>query len=123
MKKAFAFWCFQRPDITIERIISEYEEVMNAFFSQRDSIPADNYYEMSYEELVANPVATIQRVYEQLMLPGFAHMKPSLDAYLANISGYKPNELTPLSEDLQRELAERVPRVFDEWNYERGPER
>ena len=122
MEKAFAFWCFQRPNITMERIISEYEEVMNAFFSQRDSIPAENYCEISYDELVANPVATMQRVYEQLMLPDFAHMKPSLDAYLASISDYKTNELPPLSENLRRELAERVPRVFDEWNYEGGRE-
>jgi LPS sulfotransferase NodH len=123
MEKAFAFWCFQEPNITMERIISDYEEVMNAFFTQRDLVPAENYCEMSYEELVADPVATIRRVYEQLALPDFSHVKPSLDTYLASISDYKTNELPPLPENLQHELAERVPRVFDEWNYDLQPGR
>ena len=122
MEKGFAFWCFQKPTITMGQIISDYEEVMNAFFSQRDLIPAENYCEVSYEELVANPVGTIQQVYDELTLPDFAHMKPSLDDYLAKIADYKTNKFLPLSDDLHRKLAERVPRVFDEWNYELRPE-
>ena len=120
MEKAFAFWCFQKPTIKMEQIISDYEEVVNAYFAQRDLIRAGNLCELSYDELVAEPISTIERIYEELTLPDFAHMRPSLEAYLATIADYKTNKLQPLPAELQRELAERVPRAFDEWGYADG---
>lgn len=119
MDKAFAFWCFQKPNITMEQVISDYRELTYAYFEQRDLIPPENFFEMAYDELVADPVSTMQRVYAELSLPGFAHMLSSLESYLATIAGYRTNKLPPPSDEIQRELAERVPRVFDEWDYER----
>jgi len=119
-KKAFAFWAFQKPKVTFEQVISDYAELFDAFFAQRHLIPAGNFCEMSYDELVADPVSTIQRVYEELSLPDFAHMRPSLEAYVASIADYKTNKLQPPPAEVQHELAERVPRVFEEWGYADG---
>lgn len=119
MEKAFAFWCFQKPNISMERIIGDYEEVINAFFAQRNLIPEENFSELAYEDLIARPMPSIQRVYEELGLPDFTDMRPLLESYLASIADYQRNQLVPPPMEVKRELATRVPNVFDEWGYER----
>ena len=119
MEKAFAFWCFQKPNITIEQVISDYGEIFDAFFEQRDLIPQGNFCEIAYDDLVSDPMATIRGVYERLSLPNFAHAEPSMENYLSSITNYKTNDLAPPPGDVRRQLAERAPRVFEEWGYER----
>jgi len=117
MEQAFAFWCFQKPNITIEQVISDYGEIYDAFFEQRELIPSGNFCEIAYDDLVADPMTTLRDVYEQLSLPEFEHAESSLETYLASIANYKTNHLRPPHEEVRRKLVERAPRAFAEYGY------
>ncbi len=94
-----------------------YRELMQEHIVQRASIPAGQYAEIRYEDLVADPVATLRRVYEELGLGGWAAFEPRLREHLNEIQGYEPGRFR-----LERSLADRIASewafAFEEWGYD-----
>jgi len=94
-----------------------YRDMLQQHLEQREVLPAGQYAELRYEDLVVDPVGQMRRVYEQLNLDGWSRFEPNLRAYLATIADYKPNRF-----DLDRVLAARIAEewrfAFDEWGYD-----
>ena len=53
------------------------------FERDRSLIPAGQFCEVRYEDLVAQPIQQMQRVYEELNLGGFEKVRPQMEAYFA----------------------------------------
>ena len=117
--KAFEFWAFQKPEVTMTKLISDYGELCDAFFQQRDLIPKGHLYEIAYDQLVADPMGTLSEAYTKLELPSFVHVEPTLRSYVESIADYQTNKLPPPTKDVQRQLITRLPSAFDEWGYDR----
>ncbi|MBX3432207.1 MAG: sulfotransferase [Pirellulales bacterium] len=91
----------------------ELEDAMFRLFTrmheleQRDRalIPAGQYVDLRYEDLVADPLAAVAGIYEQLGLDGFDRLRPELVAYFESAKGYRPNR-----HQLPPALAERIDR-------------
>ena len=47
-----------------------------------------------YEDLVANPIGEMQRIYSELKLTGFEDARPAMEQYLTSVSGHQRNRLT-----------------------------
>jgi omega-hydroxy-beta-dihydromenaquinone-9 sulfotransferase len=47
-----------------------------------------------YEDLVADPVREMKRIYSELELGGFEDARPRMDEYLSSVSGHQRNRLT-----------------------------
>lgn len=47
-----------------------------------------------YEELIAEPLAQMMRLYRELELGGFEEARPGLERYLVGMAGYKRNSLS-----------------------------
>jgi hypothetical protein len=66
---------------------------------ERDShlIPAQRFHELRYEDLIANPVLEMEKLYRKLELGAFAEVRPMIESYFAGHRDYKPNrhEVTP----------------------------
>lgn len=75
-------WALQTPNI--EQLITDtirlYPVLMRQFLANRELIPAGQLAEVRYEELLANPVGTLRRVYAELELPGFEAIEDRLNA-------------------------------------------
>ena len=46
-----------------------------------------------YEDLVADPVKEMKRIYSELELGGFEDARPGMDEYLSSVSGHQRNRL------------------------------
>jgi hypothetical protein len=118
----FAMHRLQRPplDDLDEWIIRQYRAMYDAFFEERDLIPPGQYHEVCFEELEADPVGQMERLYEALRLPAFSAARPALERYVDGLRGYRKNEFPELPAALRRRLRDAWGPCFEWWGY--GPE-
>ncbi len=74
-----------------EHIVSNFERMYAAYEVERDLIPAGRLVEITYEDLIANPVEKIRTIYEQLELGDYSKIRPSIQAYFESQKEYKKN--------------------------------
>ena len=74
-----------------DQVINNYKRLMKSLFEQKDHIPDGNLIEISYEDLVADPLNQVKEVYSKLDLKGFDKAKPELEKYLNSKKDYKTN--------------------------------
>jgi hypothetical protein len=119
----FAMHCLQRPPLEDldEWIIRQYRAMHEAFFEERGLIPPGQYHEVCFEELEADPVGQMRRLYEALGLPAFSVARPALERYVNGIRGYKKNEFPELPVALRRRIADAWRLCFEQWGYASEP--
>ncbi len=110
---------FQRADLAAidDAIIAQYRAMHDAFFAQRDLVPAGQFHEVAFEDLEVDPVGQVRLIYERLGLPGFDALAPRLEAYAAGLTGYRKNEHATLPPPLRKRLGREWRRCFEEWGY------
>ena len=118
-----AMHCLQRPPVEDldEWIIRQYRAMHEAFFEERGLIPPGQYHEVCFEELEADPVGQVERVYEALGLPAFSATRPALERYVDGIRGYKKNEFPEMPVALRRRIADEWRLCFEQWGYASEP--
>lgn len=66
-------WALQTPNI--EQLVNDtvrlYPALMQRLLSDRERLPANQWIDVRYDELSANPTGVLRQVYDQLELPGF----------------------------------------------------
>jgi hypothetical protein len=119
-RMAIPWWTLQHPDHTglEERTLAQYAEVYDAYFQDRDLIPAGRLHELRYEALVADPLGQLRAMYQSLNLADFSVAEPAVGDYLATIRGYERNRFGQLEARWKEALASRCRRCFDEWGYQ-----
>jgi len=117
---AASFMALQRPNFenAQERNLRQYAELCEAFFEERDLIPAGNLHEVRFEDLEADPLAEMAKLYEALDLPKFAEVRDDLAAYVEGLKGYQRNRFPELPEALRTRIAREWQRSFEEWGYD-----
>ena len=69
---------------------------------ERDLIPSGHFHELRFDELEADPIGQIERVYDALSLGEFSQVRPVVERYVDGIRGYRKNELPELPASLRR---------------------
>jgi LPS sulfotransferase NodH len=100
-----------------ELILKRYNEMYDAFFEERGLIPEGQYCELGFEELEADKVGQVARIYQALNLAGFEQHRPALQKYVDSIANYEKNVHPEMDEHLRRRIGEAWKRSFDEWGY------
>lgn len=100
-----------------ERILKQHVDMFDAFFDDRSLIPPGRFTELSFNELEADPIGQVQRIYRELSLPDFAHVQPKMKSYVDSLSGYKKNKHVDLPAELRERIAKEWRRTFDAWGY------
>jgi hypothetical protein len=116
----FSLHCLQRPpagDELDEWIIRQYRAMHDALFAERDLIPPGHHHEVRFDELEADPVGQMERVYEALSLGDFSQARPALERYVAGLRGYRKNEFPELPAALRRRIADAWRPCFEQWGY------
>lgn len=108
----------QRPPFnTDQEILRRYNRMYDSYFEDRSFIPEGQLHELRYEEVARDPVTQLAALYERLRLPGFAAMRPQLQAYVDSISGYRQNRHRELPLPLHAQVAQAWQRGFEAWEY------
>ena len=98
-------------------MIGQHGELFDAFFAQRDLVPAGRLHELGYANLERDPLGELRRLYAALNLPDFQVAEPALQAYLSTLGTYQKNTFAELPQELKQRLVDRCRRCFDEWGY------
>jgi hypothetical protein len=69
-------------------VLGQNRSMYEAFFEERELIPAGCYHEVGFERLEADPIGEIRRIHEALGLSDFGHVEPALRRYVDAIASY-----------------------------------
>ncbi len=111
------FMYLQRPELggLDDHILDWYVEMYDAFFEDWPTIPEDQRYEISFDDLESDPIQTLRGTYGAMGLGAFP--EPELRTYLASIEGYSKNRYPALPADQREKVATRWRRCFEAWSY------
>lgn len=99
-----------------EIILSWHLELFDLFERDRDRIPAGSLVEIRYADLKQDPWPCLERIFEELNLPGFDLFQPRCEAYLNSVRGYRGNAFT-LDKETRQTVATRWRRMFEAYGY------
>lgn len=91
-----------------EHVFDTLVRMYESFERDRDLVPPGHFCEVRYEDLVADPIGQMQRVYEELGLGGFEEVRPAMTKHMEGKAGYQRNRY-----EIAPELREKIGR---RWN-------
>lgn len=109
----------QKPPKTPDKeyVIECLRRMYLAFHSARPSVPDSSIIDIRYEELVADPVATLANVYDRLDLGDFEVLETPLRQWVnQHHRGYRANKHQISDEDEQR-ILDAWPEYFERYGY------
>ena len=108
-------------------ILNQFEVLWDEYDADRKAIPPGDLAEVSYEELEADPVGTVRRIYAELNLDGGAprafdeRMRARVEAATVGKrqqgQGYVKNRHAPLPAELREIVSKRWAAYTKAWGY------
>lgn len=102
-------------------IIDRYAELHDAYLDQRDAVPAGQLHEIRYDDLVRLPIRALSQAYAALDLPAFSETEMAIRSYLFSLGNYQVNRFNDLDDAIRARLDEAWARMFEAFDYARGP--
>jgi len=99
-----------------EHVFATFTHMYAKLEEGRKLVEPSRFYELRYEELVANPVGEMRKLYEHLGLGEFEEVRPKLEAYLAANEEYRTNKYD-LKPELRAEITRRWGDVIRRYGY------
>jgi hypothetical protein len=90
--------------------------IFERFLEDRTLIPPDNLVEVSYRELVADPLGVLGRIHRRFDLPEWDRYEAVISPYLDSLAGYRTNVLR-IDDELAGLVREHWGPVFDAYGY------
>jgi hypothetical protein len=100
-----------------EYVFRTFERMYRVFDRDRRLIGPGQFSEVHYEELIADPIGQMQRIYEELELGDFAAVRPAMEAYMAGQKDYKTNRYQ-ISPEIHEEIARRWQHYLIQYGYQ-----
>ena len=93
-----------------------YSHCMESYERSRSLIPAGNLHEIRFEDLEADPLGEMHRVYEGLGLGGWKVLEEAIKKKLPELNLYRKNSFK-MDENLMRKVYERWKPSFERYGY------
>lgn len=100
-----------------EDIYSIYERMMKDYQDSKSLIPKENLIEIKYEELTAQTMDEMRRIYDQFGFDGFENAAPVIERYAESKKGYVKNKYAIPRPHLD-EILQHVDFAMKEWDYQ-----
>ena len=104
-------------DVIEDSVLSNYVDMTRRYMRDRASIPKGNLIEVQFEDIEADAMGVLERIYRALSLHGWERAQEPVAEYLGTLSGYRKNRYR-----FDRSLVDRVDREWGfavrEWGYE-----
>jgi len=97
-------------------VLANFNRMYQAFESSRQRIKPNRLCEVRYEDLVADPIRQMKRIYQELELGEFDQVRPAMEQYAAGMSGYKTNRYQ-LSPQERAKIAHQWRHFFQRYGY------
>lgn len=112
----------QRPNFAglRDQVFDTFVAMHERLDEDRTLVPQHRFYELRYEDLVADPIGKMAELYDKLALGEFDRLRPRLEAHLAEIGDYQPNRFPP-DPALRAEITRRWGRQIREQGYSLEP--
>ena len=112
----------QRPryDGLPEYVFSSFERMYRAFSEQKHRIPTENFCELRYEDLVRDPLAQMETIYDHLQLGDFEPARPRIEAYMQSQKDYQTNR-HQISPETMAEISRRWGPFMRQYGYDCEP--
>jgi hypothetical protein len=89
----------------------------------KQRVTPDRFYELRYEDLIADPEGQMGLLYDRLGLGGFDAVLPRIRQYLHDHAGYQTNRYPSLTPELRAEITRRWGPVIERYGYGKEGER
>ncbi|MCF6319791.1 MAG: sulfotransferase [Proteobacteria bacterium] len=76
-------------------IISIYKQAFDQYQNDKSLIPQGHLHELRYEDLAAEPVQEMEKIYEALNLSNVDGMRTEVEPQVEKLKNYKKNQFTP----------------------------
>lgn len=83
----------QSPEELQEMALANQADLMTACLAQTAELPANELSEVRMADLESDPLTVIERIYDQLELPGFSNAAPHFRYYLEKLGKFPKNRL------------------------------
>jgi omega-hydroxy-beta-dihydromenaquinone-9 sulfotransferase len=100
-----------------EYIFEAFERMYRGFESQRLGLPPNQIIDVRYEDLVADPIAQVERIYGQLEIGGLEVVRERLLAFIGQRKDYKPNRHDELEPEIRAAIRRRWAGYIDKYGY------
>ena len=100
-------------------VFTTFSRLYTAFEESRPLIPSGQYCEIRYEQLVENPVDTVQSIYQNLGIDSFEDMLPQLASRVADFKDYRTNQYE-LDEATRSQIRKKWGGFMERYGYTRN---
>ena len=94
-----------------------YKNMMKTYFKEREMIPKGNLIEIKFEDLEAQPLVELEKIYKQLKIDGFNKAIPSFCSYLDGLHNYRKN-LYRFPQKMIEKVKSYWKFAIDKWRYD-----
>ncbi len=92
LDKFQAFQVARYDDEQLRNYVFDCERLMyDAYFAAREALPKERLVEVKCEQLVAQPVAEVEKIYDALRLGDSSDVRPAVESYFGDRE-YRPNQ-------------------------------
>ena len=100
-------------------ILKNYKEMFEAFEEEKLLVPKNRLITIKYEDLIKNPLRTLELVYNQLEFGNFGDFDHKVTRYLDSIKNYTPNKTGRIPPEELEQINSFCHQVFDAYGYEK----
>lgn len=108
---------WNRDEKLDEYVFESFERMYQGLDTQRETLDAQHIIDIRYEDLVADPVAVLQQVYEQLDLGDYATVREKFQTYVESLKDYQTNQ-HELEPELRAKIRSRWAQYFERYGYD-----
>lgn len=101
-----------------EMVLTQYKKTMQKNIDELHLIPKENFVEVRFDDLEADSMKEMERIYTTLGLPNFDKAKPKFEEYLSTVKNYKKNKFRHIRPELIERINKEMKFVFDFYGYE-----
>ena len=106
----------QKADMT-EEVLMSYEQAFKLYERDKLLIPQGNLHEICFEELEADPLGEMAKMYKGLGLSGFDGLKAAVEPQVESLRRYQKNKFNDDPEVMKR-IYTRLKFAFDKYGYD-----
>ena len=96
-------------DEVIKMIVETYVKINKDLLNSISLIPAENYYQIKFEDFEKSPVESIEDIYAHFRLPNYHEAEPLFKTYFESKKGHKKNVYTIKRTELDL--------ILDQWDF------
>ena len=104
-----------------EKVLDDFVRMDEAYTADKPLLKPGQITEISYDDLVADPVGTLEKIYADIGIDGFEKKRPLFEEFAATQKDYKKNKFS-IAPEIAEKIAVRWKPYLDRYGYAKPEE-